>query len=190
MSTGCWHRKSFAEQNGLLIGSLNELHYCTLELGIRDAFLHFYSNQTMDFPSLVTFKHVKIRSCLELRCKVKYVYIFNEAQMCRYFMPLRVPEPEQSKPFQCCCSASVGRYLHTTQSVPVPKRLLPPTPSCCRHTELPMAKGICFHYIELLWWKIFPMVPSMSNCGCLPIEQTTLKQSSSSSPLSPSQMLP
>jgi len=43
----------------MLTGSLSELHYCTLEPRIGDAFLHFYSNQTVDFPSHVTFKDVK-----------------------------------------------------------------------------------------------------------------------------------
>lgn len=49
----------------------------------------------------------------------------------------------------------------------------------------PNSRDICFHNTKLLRWKIFPLVPSMSNCGRLPIEQTTLKQSSSSSPRRP-----
>lgn len=163
-----------------------------------DAFLHFYSNQTMDFPSRVTFEDVKIWSYLELRCKVKYVYIFNEAQMfsdisCHSLN--RVPEPGQTKPFQCCCSASVGNIY--TQHSPCQSRsdcfphpFSPQTHRTSHGKRHPNSHNICFHYIKLLWWKIFPMVPSMSNHGRLPIKQTTLKQSSSSSPFSPSQMLP
>jgi len=49
----------------------------------------------------------------------------------------------------------------------------------------PNSRDICFHNMKLLRWKIFPLVPSMSNRGHLPIEQTTLKQSSGSSPRCP-----
>lgn len=40
-STGCWCSKQVAEQNRLLRENLTELHYCALQLGIGNAFLHF-----------------------------------------------------------------------------------------------------------------------------------------------------
>lgn len=45
----------------------------------------------------------------------------------------------------------------------------------------PNSRDIYFHNTKLLQWKLFPLVLSMSNCGRLPVEQTTLKQSPGSS---------
>lgn len=145
----------------------------------------------MDFPSHVTFEEVKLWSCLELGCKVKniYTYVFLTKHKCSQIFHVTlnsVPQPGQSKPFQCFCSASVGRYLCAKQPVPVPKWPLPPhLPAANTQNSHgkghPNSRDIYFHNTELLQWKLFPLVLSMSNCGRLPIEQTTLKQSPGSS---------
>lgn len=100
----------------------------------------------MDFPSHVTFEEVKLWSCLELGCKVKniYRYVFLTKHKCSQIFHITlnsVPRPGQSKPLQCFCSASVGRYLRATQPVPVPKWPLPPTPPRRKHPELPRQRA-------------------------------------------------
>lgn len=96
-----------------------------------------------------------------------YVYIFNEAQMfsnisCHSFNS--VPQPGQSKPFQCFCSASVGRYLYAMQPTHA-KVITSPHLSPLQTHRTAHGKGrpnscdICFHNAKLFWWKILPWSP-------------------------------
>lgn len=46
----------------------------------------------------------------------------------------------------------------------------------------PSSCDTSLHNAKLLWWKIPPLVPSIPNHGLLAVEQTTLRQSTSSLP--------
>lgn len=127
------------------MGSLRELHYSTLELRNRDALIHFYSNQTIGFPSIVMLKYVKIWSCLKLGRKVKNRYkcaYFSEEQVfskasCHSFNS--VPQPGHKQGSSMLLLGDIYKQLSLCQCPgdPFPTSLLSADTQICLRQRTP-----------------------------------------------------
>lgn len=140
-------------------------HYCTLELRNGDALLHFYSNQTIDFLSIVMLKDVKIWSCLQLGYKVKNRYmrvyfsaeqIFSKAS-CHSFNSVLQPGYKQA--FSMLLLGDTYKQLSLSQVTTSPHPSWLQTLRSAYGKGHPNSQNICLHNNECSSEKHSPRSP-------------------------------